>query len=578
MKPSTLAASALVLIMLSAVAHAVPPYAAVGAPKSPKVDARWNRYHNHAEATRLLKQLAKAHPKLCKLKSLGKSYGGREMWLLTITDFSTGGDRQKPAFYIDGGIHANEIQSVEVPLYTAWYLLEMHGQNEFIERLLAERAFYIAPMISPDSRDAHFEKPNTTHWPRTGQRPFDDDRDGRVNEDGPDDLDGDGHITRMRVADRNGTHKPHPDYPQLMIRVKEGEKGEYTLLGYEGIDNDGDGKVNEDGNGYYDPNRDWAWNWQPASVQRAAHWYPFSIKENRLIADFVMAHPNIAGAQTYHNTGGMVLRGPGAKDDKYERADLWVYDRLGKRGEELLPGYRYLNVAEDLYAVYGGEFDWFHQMQGVFCFTNELFTPFNYFRRESEDGFFGSAEDRRKFEKFLLFGEGVVKWRKVKHPQFGEIEVGGLKKSWGRQPPSFLLEEECHRNMAFTLYHADQMPRVKIQSVRAEPLEGGLMQVTAVIENTRLTPTHSAADVKRKITRPDVVSIAGKGVNVVLGMSDEDQFFRDPKRDRRTPEAVKLRTIPGKSVVYVRWLVEGRGPCTVTVDSVKGGRDEKVVK
>ncbi len=159
-------------------------------------------------------------------------------------------------------------------------------------------------MLSPDSRDAHFYEPNTTSSPRAGQRPVDDDRDGRVDEDGPDDLNNDGHITQMRRRDPNGRWKPNPDFPHAMIRVKEGEKGEYTLLGSEGIDNDGDGRVNEDGDGYYDPNRDWGWNWQPSYVQGGAYRYPFSILENRQAADFVAQHPNIAGRRATTTPAG----------------------------------------------------------------------------------------------------------------------------------------------------------------------------------------------------------------------------------------------------------------------------------
>ena len=275
-----------------------PPYKAMGAPANPQVMANWNRYHDYTQSTQLLQQLAHAHAGLARLKSLGKSYQGREMWLMTITNFDSGPEDQKAGFWIDGGIHANEIQGTEVALYTAWYLLEMYGQNDKVRQLVDERVFHILPMMSPDSRDAHFYEPNTTSSPRAGQRPVDDDRDGLVDEDGPDDLNGDGHITQMRQRDPNGRWKPHPDYPESMVPVKEGEKGCYTLLGTEGIDNDGDGRVNEDGDGYYDPNRDWAWNWQPSYVQGGAYRYPFSIGENRLVADFVMHQPNIAGAES----------------------------------------------------------------------------------------------------------------------------------------------------------------------------------------------------------------------------------------------------------------------------------------
>ncbi len=321
------------------------PYQPVGAPANPKVAARWNAYHDYAESTRLLQAMVAAHRRHAKLESLGKSYGGREMWLLTVTNFDRGSDREKPAFWIDGAIHANEIQATEVTLYTAWYLLEMYGRNPFVTQLVDERAFYFLPMMSPDSRDAHMYEPNTTNSPRAGQRPVDDDRDGLVDEDGPDDLDGDGQITQMRVRDPNGRWKPHPDCPHLMMRAKDDEAGQYRLLGSEGFDNDGDGRVNEDGDGYYDPNRDWPWQWQPRYVQSGAYRYPFSLTENRLVADFVLDHPNIAGAQSYHNAGGMILRGPGTKAERIEPADLSVYDAIAKRGEQMLPGYRYLETA-----------------------------------------------------------------------------------------------------------------------------------------------------------------------------------------------------------------------------------------
>jgi murein tripeptide amidase MpaA len=560
-------------------------YQTMGAPADPKMSARWNRYHDYAASTKFLKALVAAHPQRSRLRSLGRSYGGREMWLLTITNFKTGNDRDKPAFWIDGGIHANEIQGVEVVLYTAWYLLEMAERNPLAKRLLDERTFYLVPMMSPDSRDAHMYRPASTHSPRSGQRPVDDDRDGLVDEDGPDDLDADGNITQMRIRDPNGRWKPHPKYPHLMVRAGADERGGYRMLGVEGFDNDGDGRVNEDSDGYYDPNRDWAWNWQPRYVQFGAYRYPFSILENRMAAAFIMEHPNIAGAQSYHNAGGMILRGPGAKTGRYEPADVKVFDAIARRGRRILPGYRYLTIGKGLYDgnTYGLELDWFYRMQGVFAFTNELFTSKNYFHRSANGDMWdkGTREKRREeaeaFNEHLLFGQGTVPWKEVDHPQFGKVEVGGRKKNWGRQPPSFLLEEECHRNMAFTLYHADEMPKIEVQSVRTKPLGRGLIQVTAVVANPKLTPTRSAHDVKHKITPPDVVEIEGveiegKDCEVVLGMWSEDPFFQKVHEQKRRPEKVRIAAVPAMGAVHVRWLVRGKGPWTVTARSVKGGR------
>lgn len=550
-------------------------YKALGAPSQPKVAAQWNRYHDYAEATKLLSDLAKTYPEFANLQSAGKTYGDREMWVMTITNQKVGKESEKPAFWIDAAIHANEIQASEVALYTAWYLLEMSEQSDVVKRLLDERVFYIVPMMSPDSRDAHFYEPNSTHSPRSGQRPFDDDHDGLVDEDDADDIDGDGSITTMRVRDPNGRFKPHAEFPDLMVRAKEGEKGEYSLLGPEGIDNDGDGEVNEDGDGFYDPNRDWGWNWQPPYVQYGANRYPFSILENRHIADFIAARPNIAGGQSYHNAGGMILRPPGGVEETLQGEDIKVYDALGKRGEEILPGYRYMITGKDLYEVFGGSIDWMFQMRGAYTFTNELFTPFNYFRKSGHDGFFGSDEVRANFDKYLLLGEATVKWHEVDHPQYGKVEVGGMKKSWMRQPPSFLLEEECHRNMAFTLFHADQMALVNVQDVETKELGDSLFEVTAIIENPKLCPTHSAHDVKSKITPPDEVSLTGDKVNVLTALVSSERFFREPREQKREPATVKLDSIGGHSVTYVRWLVEGAGPYEVKVKTVKGGMANK---
>jgi hypothetical protein len=548
-------------------------YKAVGGPTQPKVPVPWNRYHDHQQITDMLKALAEAYPKLAKLESAGKSHEGREMWVITITDFEQGEESRKPGFWIDGGIHANEIQATEVALYTAWFLLEMHGENKFVQDLLRDRVFYILPDMSPDAREAHFYKPNSTNSPRTGLRPVDDDRDGLVDEDPANDLNKDGHITQMRIRDPNGRFKTHKKYSNLMVPVEEGEQGEFTLLGMEGLDTDGDGRINEDGDGSYDPNRDWPWNWQPGYVQGGAFRYPLSLIENRNAAEFVKARPNIAGAQTYHNTGGMLLRGPGSKQDAYESADLRVYDQIGKVGERILPGYRYLNVANDLYEVWGGEIDWFHQMLGVFTFTNELFISYNYFHdNESGAGFFGRGETSYEFDKLMLMGDGLVEWQEIEHPVYGKVEVGGLKKNWGRQPPGFMLQEECHRNMAFTLYHADQMPMVAIREVTSKDLGNGVREVTAIVENKKLTPTHSAVDLKQKITRPDWVSIKGENLTLLTGQYSSDVLMRNASFQEREPATMKIPSVDGNSILYVRWLVTGEGKITVEIDSVKGGR------
>ena len=545
-------------------------FKAAGTPVNPKVEVSWNRYYTNAGLEDISRRLVAAYPELATLESIGQSYEGREIWLLTLTNLQNKPHREKPGFWIDGNIHGNEIQGSEIALYTAWYLLENYGDNDFITRLMDEKVFYIAPTINPDGREHYMMEPNTVNTPRSGTIPLDDDGDGEKAEDGFDDLNNDGHITQMRRRNPYGRYIECPEDPRRMIPAPSDEFGDFDLLGFEGIDRDGDGRVNEDGVGRYDPNRDWGWNWQPDHIQRGAYHYPFALPENRAVRDFVMDHPNIAGAQTYHNTGGMILRGPGTAEDAslYTREDIRVYDAIGELGDRMLPGYRYWTLFEDLYTVYGGQIDWFHFGRGIFTYTNELFTSYKYFYEE-----YASREEGQKasyvFDRHLLFEDAFVEWEPFEHPQFGEIEIGGFKKNFGRVHPGFMLEQDAHRNMAFTLYHAYHTPQLEFTELTVNDLGGGLQEVIAVVTNTRMTPTHAGIDLRHSINRPNYISL--EGADVVAGMLVNNRDLNVVEEQKANPGKLEIQNIPGMDSVTVKWIIDGGRRMSVTLDSPKGG-------
>ncbi|HEV7782258.1 MAG TPA: M14 family metallopeptidase [Chitinophagaceae bacterium] len=545
-------------------------FKAAGSPANPKVAMNWSQYYDHAGISAILKKIAAAYPDLAKLESIGKSYEGRDLWCITITDFKSGDPNKKPGMYIDGNIHSNEVQGSEFSMYTAWYLTESFKDNKFVQELLADKVFYIVPTINPDGRDSYFHKPNTGSSPRSGVIPIDNDRDGQVDEDGYDDLDGDNEILLMRRKNANGRFRPDPSDPRRMIQVGPDEKGSYEFLGLEGKDNDGDGQVNEDGYTFeYDPNRDWGWNWQPNYIQGGAYKYPFSLPENRAIEEFVMKHPNIAAAQSFHNAGGQILRGPGAESDvtTYNAADIQIYDVIGKKGEELLPGYKYLVVYKDLYTVYGGELDWFYGSRGIYTYSNELWTPYLFFNSDATRN--PQDNSNYSFDRYLLFQDAFVPWHEYDHPQYGKIEIGGFKKNFGRAHPGFLMQSDAHRNMAFTIYHCYQTPKLAVDTIKEKDLGDGLKEVTTVISNSRLMPTHSSQDLKYKIERPDYISLVG--VNVLAGMIVDNADLNLTTEQRNDPAKIAVRNIPGQGTVTVRWIIQGSGKYVVTVDSKKGG-------
>jgi hypothetical protein len=545
-------------------------FKAVGTPHKPKVELSFNKYYTYEGLVDAMKKIAAAHPGLAKIESIGKSYEGRDIMTLTITDYSVGKAEEKPGMWIDGNIHSNEIQGGEFSLYTAWYLTEMHVDTEFIKELLRDKTFYITPTINPDARNNFFLEPNTANSPRSGMMMLDNDGDGLAGEDGLDDLDGDGHITMMIRKSPTGRFIKDPQDPRKLILVDSDKVGEYEMLGQEGTDGDGDGEVNDDGVGYYDPNRDWGWNWQPDYVQRGALRYPFTLPENRSVMEFVMKHPNIAGAQSFHNSGGMILRGPGAEEDinTYNREDIRIYDAIGKKGEELIPGYRYLTVYKDLYSVFGGELDWFYGNRGIFTYSNELMTSYLYFHKQSAGR--GNQDENFDVDKYLTMGDAFVNWHEFEHPQFGAVEIGGFKKTFGRAHPGFLLEQDAHRNAAFTIYHAYHTPKLSIMDVKEEELGGGLKAITATIFNERLMPTHASQDLKHKIERPDYVTISG--AKVVAGFVVEDEDFNKLAEQKMSPERIAVANVPGMSVVKVKWIVSAGSNYSIMVDSAKGGK------
>jgi hypothetical protein len=533
------------------------------------VDIPFDRFRDADEMDASLFRLAEAHPDLCRVERIGTSALGRPMLALVVNNRRTGDEGTKPGMYIDGAIHANEIQAGETVLYTAWYLVFAHGQVLQVTQLVDRSTFYLLPMVNPDGRVEWFTRANTPHSARTGQRPTDNDGDGTCDEDGPDDLDGDGHITQMWRKDPFGSHRRDPRDPDRLVPVPaepraDGtrEYGDWSPAGQEGTDEDGDGSVNEDGPGGYDMNRNFPSGWEPEGVQGGAGEFPLCFPETKAVADWVLSKPHLAAGQAYHNAGGMILRGPGAayRDQDYPGRDVAVYDRIQAVGAQMLPGYRPMVIHRDLYTVHGGLVNWLAEGLGIVSFTNELWTD----KRIMQDGKDPSEDERRVWSDRVLLGRTRVPLRELPHPEHGTVLVGGGTKFSSRIPPSFMLEEELHRNFAFTMFHADQMPLLRFECVETEEIAPGTWSVTACVANDRLIPTRTGRASSKGIGLDDVATLSG--ATVVAG-------GRTDRRDARTfepqafrPEAVRFPDgVPGLGRACVRFLVRGERGTTVTV-------------
>jgi hypothetical protein len=556
------------------------------------VPLRFDKYYALDQVYDALRALHKAYPQMTTLETVGTSEEGRPLMAMTVNNPKTGAALDKPGIYVDGNMHGNEIQGGDISLYLLDYLLGQYGKNPEVTGLVDRVCFYVVPVVNVDGRFHFLSDPNTPDSNRSLRIPTDDDRDGLADEDAPDDLDADGSICGMRRKDPFGPFRTDPEEPRLMVRVKPGEKGEWSLLGDEGIDNDGDGQVNEDSEGYVDPNRNWGFDWAPPYVQGGSGEYPFSGVGLKGLAEWTMTKTNIAFVWSYHNNGGMILRGPSRKGlGEYPAQDLAVYDYLGKQGERIIPGYRYLISWKDLYTTYGDSGEWATQTLGAYFYCAEVFTAeseaFKGVSERPEPGTRGeeavrdifssgvSERERLKFSDSVVQGELYKPWKAFKHPLYGDIEIGGWVKMSSRLGPPFMIKDLVHRNAMAVLFTAKHLPEVALEVFEVKALGGGLFRVRTRLSNPKAMPTMSYLAQKANLYPKDMLKASG--AKVVAGGVLVDPF-RDQvvfKKDR--PE-LQFLVVPGFGKIEHEFLIEGKGEVTLRYESRHGGKIAKTVR
>jgi len=555
-----------------------------------EVPLRFDRYYTYDEVNEALKALNTAYPALTTLEVIGKSDEGRDIYALTINNPKTGNELSKPGVYVDGNIHGNEIQAGEVCLYYANMLLTKYGENDKITKQVDRNANYIIPVVNVDGRFHFFEDAHTASSSRSIRIPRDDDKDGLFDEDAPDDLDGDGNITQMRIKDPNGEYKADPKDPRILVRIEPGEKGEYTLLGSEGIDNDGDGRINEDAEGYLDPNRNWGNNWMPNYVQNGAGDFPFQGVGLKAINEFIQKKTNIIVGFSFHNNGGMWLRVPSEKSIRMDPSDVAAYDVIGKNAIKITPGYVYM-PSYDLYPTYGDTDAQFFFNYGIFSFVGELFQRETETFREKTDkpapqtteqaaGSRRGADpeqtrEQLKFSDYLAQGEMFVSWKPFNHPVYGEVEIGGWVKLSSRLPQIFMLPELVHRNAAVVLLAAENTPEISMEVFEVKKIGNNLNQVRVRLKNKNGLPSMTADAFSTKLYTPDMLKVSGG--KVVAGGKIQD-FRLNKVSYKETKPEIQFLSVPGHGSVEYQFLVEGKGDITIEYESQKANNVKTSVK
>ncbi len=544
---------------------------------SPDGTVDWNRFYTAAETNQILREFHALYPDLTELHQVGESYRGQPLMVITITNEATGPAAHKPALYVDGGIHAGELTASSVATHLIGHLLNGYGSDPRITTLLDLRAFYIRPKFNPDGSDLALIYDQSL---RSTTHPVDDDEDGTADEDPADDLDGDGWITQMRYRDDEGDWTLHPDDDRILVRDPERQlPGPRYSTMREGIDNDGDGAINEDGIGGIDMNRNFPRNWERVHKQPGAGDYPLSEPETRAAAEFINAHRNITGIVHGHTSGGFVYRLPSASAPSlFPPIDLSLIIHLGEEytrstGRPVVP-----SATHPTEHRYGTLISWGYWDHGVIGWVPEFSPgPEAWVTDYDGDGEISQAEQHR-FNDEELGGRYFSDWTAFDHPQLGAVEIGGWhSKFWGQNPPPEFLEEETVQQLPWILYLAEQGPLITVGDPVVTALGDGTFRVEATVTNTGFLPT-SVTDrgavgrerpdgrIDRQVVRSPAVTLTYPGLEIVEGtaraviphLAGSNPFL----------EAV---TESSHTVTWVVRATGGERAVRVTAESDKGG-------
>jgi murein tripeptide amidase MpaA len=472
----------------------------------PKIE--FDRYYSYEELTNLLKAYAEEYPQLIDLKSIGKSYEGRDIWILEVTDKSTGEASDKPAFWCDATIHATELSPGTAVLYLLNKLCT--SKDKQVLQALSTRTFYLVPRVSPDGAEWALEVPQRAV--RSGTRPWpypDEDVEGLE----PADVDGDGRILSMRVPDPNGAWKVCEKEPRLLVRREPTDiEGQFYRVLVEGYLHNYDGmtlRARRRTEGL-DFNRNFPSEWRVEQEQYGAGPYPTSEPEIRALVQAITDRPNICGAVTFHTFSGVLLR-PSAKysDQDMEPEDLWVYQTQGQKGTELT-GYPHIsNFHEFRYhpkEFISGVFDdWMFEHKGVYAWTTEIWSPqrqagitdykyIDWFREHPVEHDIMLL----KWSDEKLGGLGHIDWKEFDHPQLGKVEIGGWDSTYAfRNPPPQFLEAEVAPHSDWVIWLALTTPKLTLRETRIEDV-GGASRVRIAVQNSGYLPTNVSKIAEKK--------------------------------------------------------------------------------
>jgi len=510
-------------------------------------------YSNQAILAKRVKALSDKYPQLVKSKALVQTAGGKTVWMLTV---GTGKTESKPAIAVVGGVDGRHLLGVELAIGFTEKLLA-GAATDSIKNLLNSQTFYVFPNMSPDATEQYFAPIKSE---RSGNAtPTDDDRDGKVNEDDADDLNGDGKITWMRVKTPIGKYKVNTDDSRSLILADpaKGEIGGYQLFP-EGIDNDKDGSFNEDAVGGVSFNRNSSYNFKPFGTGTGE--YAVSEKENRALFDFLFDAFNVYAVVTFGPANNLSSPVTFNAAGVAKRVITSWYEADVKANTLVSERYNNITKTKDAPKVTpeSGDFSqWGYFHYGRLSFS----TPGWWVPKTSPD-------TTRKEKKFVnedpvasylrwAASQGIsntfTSWKAVDHPDFkGQtVEVGGIDPFVLINPPYKLVDDIVAKHTGFLIDLAKMAPHLELLNLKTEKVSEGLTRVTVNLMNGGDLPTYTSVGDRSYFLKKIVVKVnMTAGQSVISGRKSQT-----------------VESIAGKDFKELTWLIKGGGKISIEAGS-----------
>jgi len=482
--------------------------------------ARGAEYYGNKSLGRRLTSLAEGNSSLVRVESIAMSIGKRKVLLIELGK-GTKQDRQmRPAMLVVAGIEGNDLIGCTAAVIWIEHLIEQYQADAEIAKLLQTTTIYVVPRLNPDAAEHFFARLKLES--SSNNRPVDDDHDGLLDEDGPEDLNDDGLITWMRIEDPEGEYILDPKDGRLLLKADhlKSEVGAWRYL-REGVDNDHDERWNEDGTGGVNFNRNFPYDYKFFAEDAGVH--PVSEAETRALADFVVEHPNIGIVVTYGSADNLSKAPEGAEPagrrepmTGIHQEDAGYYRVMGELYREALGLEKELEGA----SMPGAFSDWMYYHRGRLSLAAKPWSPAIAVEisgaaeeeekesqgqdSESESEENNKDEDRKDDEdkrnqqerKELKWfdehaPEAFVEWQPIEHPDFPgrRAEVGGYCPFALTNPPAQLVGEIAAKHAGFLTKAAQRLPRIGVRKIECRHLGRSVYEVEIQVENTGFLPT-----------------------------------------------------------------------------------------